>query len=129
MGKKALNKFTWRKDGTLNCLSGSGSNYIITPDSCECAGFKFRRSCSHYKQADEKGLIAEMRERWEKKPPSNPLTKGRSPHITEHRKKAIAAYLEQAGIVPNKSLVDKLEKKVTSKMTSAQFLTLARKLR
>ena len=38
------------EDGVYQVLSSKGDRaYMVTDDSCECAGFRYRKTCSHQK--------------------------------------------------------------------------------
>ena len=42
--------------GKYQVLSSSGkTSYVVTTDSCECLGFRFRKTCSHIKAVNELG--------------------------------------------------------------------------
>lgn len=102
--------FTENKDGTYNCLSDSGSNYRITENTCNCLGFQYRKTCRHFKEAKQKGLLEKLRLATAIKTNANPHFHLRSPFIISSRKKAIAEWFQKHKMGYTQVIVDKIEK-------------------
>jgi len=113
-------KFTLKKDGTLDCLSDSGSVYEVSLNKCSCLGYSYRGTCKHFQSAQADGWLEKL------KIAQAQFSLEKSPYIVEARKEAIKQYLIKNKIKAVKSLVDMLERKVTQKMSPKQFLKLAK---
>ena len=112
------------KDGQLHIRATSGNSYVIHENHCSCKGFGFRRDCGHYREAVEKDLLSLLVE--ERKLQKSSLTM--SPQAVQSRKKAILRYLTLHAIKSSQSMIDELEKVVTSQMKPEEFLKIAAKL-
>lgn len=109
-------------EGYLIITSDSGSTYKLTPKTCNCVGFGFRKTCSHLKEAEERGLLKLMERKNKGRFPSL-----RSPMIVANRKDAIRQYLTKHKIKFTETLVNKVEPLLTYEMSITQFLKIIKK--
>ena len=93
----------------IDVKSSSGNVYIVTKSSCTCIGYSFHRECRHYKQARELGLIEQLEKQREKK-----LSITVSEHARVLRKEAIRQFLKKKQVIFTESVIDKIEKVMTS---------------
>jgi len=117
-------KDTYKIDGNVVvCTSSSGKEYNLTSQECSCAGFGFRRTCRHHKEAKVLGLFKQLEEKQKELG-----IKTYSPQMIIERKKAIAQFMVKNGIEARQSIVNAIEPYVNPKMTPEKFLTIVRKL-
>jgi ribosomal protein L37E len=117
-------KDTYRIEGNVVvCISSSGKEYNLTSQECSCAGFGFRRTCRHYKEAKALGLFDKIEQQQKKLG-----LKTFSPQMIIERKKAIAQFMVKNGIESRQSIINAIEPYVNPKMTPEKFLTIVRKL-
>jgi hypothetical protein len=105
------------------CTSFSGKEYSLTSQECSCAGFGFRRTCRHHKEAKALGLFKQLEEKRKELG-----IKTFSPQMVVDRKKAIKLFIEKNGLEAPQSLVNAIEPYVKIDMTPERFLTIVRKL-
>ena len=103
----------------INVKSGSGKDYIITKSSCTCVGYNFHRECRHYKQARELGLIEQLEKQHAQK-----LSITVSEHARVLRKEAIKQFLKKKQVAFTESIIDKIEKAMTSTMKPEDILRM-----
>lgn len=109
------------ENGVLNIESTSGKNYFIGKKSCSCKGFGFRRSCGHFEEAKEKGLLKLLKKR-----KGGSITLSGAAIIS--RKDAIRKFLKKKGIHNFKEkTVDLIESKLTQKTKPEDVITIARR--
>ena len=117
-------KDTYRIEGNVVvCISSSGKEYNLTSQECSCAGFGFRRTCRHHKEAKALGLFEKIEQQQKKLG-----IKTYGPKMVEARKKAIALYIEKQGLKAPQSLINAIEPYVKTTMAPEKFLQIVRKL-
>jgi hypothetical protein len=100
--------------------SNSGNTYRLTKNTCSCKGFGFHRSCSHFKEATENGLIDLI---GKNHPEAFDIRK--NPTVIKARKQALKLFLEKNSIKTTQQLIEKIEPLITSKTTPLEVLQLA----
>jgi len=104
---------------SITVTSKSGNIYDISLDSCTCKGFGFHRTCRHFQQALDLGLI----ERLKYQPKHIDLSLSENAH--RMRKDAIRIYLSKHGLNPQESVIDYIESKMNISTTPQQVLDMA----
>lgn len=107
------------KDGYVECISGSGHTYKITHNSCSCSGFGFRKTCRHYTQAKQKGLLDQL----ETQIVTAPTFKSNE-YIKQTRMDAIRAWLTKENLNYKPEDVVNIEKMMTEKTTLQEIMAL-----
>lgn len=104
--------------GKVIIKSESGNEYAITKTSCSCKGFGFHKTCSHFKEATQEGLLNLIVEI----PTEAHFFK--SPVVVKARKEALRQYLKKHDVPFTDQLIDKIEPRITIKMKPEELLAM-----
>jgi len=107
------------KDDFVQVISKSGNEYHVTTENCNCMGYGFKGTCRHFKMAEEKGMLEQLKAK------SVNLDFRNSPSVKKLRFDAVKQYLIKNSIAIKDGLIEFLEPKVCFEMKPAEFLTLA----
>jgi len=108
------------EDGHLSIESFSGSNYIITKTTCSCKGFGFRRTCSHFKEATENGLITLLQQQ------QSTIKLTLSPTAIKMRKDALKKLLTKHNITFTENMINTIEPQLTISTKPEDVIALAK---
>ena len=109
------------KDGVVRYVSHSGGEYEISPMSCTCKGYSFRRTCRHFVAVMESGILTST-------PVKHKVTAGRvfrSPTIVAARNEAIRLFLKKRGAPHSLSIIRLIERVLTPKTPPKKVLLIA----
>ena len=99
-------------EGKIEIKSKSGNIYFITKDSCSCKAFGFRKTCRHYVEAKDQGLLNEL-EKQTSKDLYYEDSHFSSEYIKNMRLDALKAFLTKNNISYSENKIIEIEKKIT----------------
>ena len=118
--KQHIKEFTI-VDGKLEIESPSGNHYTITKTTCSCKGFGFRRTCSHLKEAEERGLISLLNE-----PKHISSQHTLSPEAHTIRKNALKQFLIKNNITTTEDMINTIEPQIPRDSKPEDIIALAK---
>ena len=89
--------------------SKSGHTYSIRKNFCSCKGFGFHRTCRHYKEAEQQGLIQLLTDK------KRTVNITLSQHIKSMRQDALRHFLKKRGIKFTEKQILSIEPKISQK--------------
>ena len=107
-------------DTYIICHSKSKEDYTITLNSCTCRGFSFHHDCRHFSEAQEKGLLENLKHR---KATYNGIKIGS--HAKFLRKDAIKQFLTKNNISFTDPVVDKIEEVLNATTKPEEVIKMA----